>query len=53
MFKKGACLLTQQMAGYYEGKIKLSEQEETKATYTEKLSIVGAETYRQTRENYR
>ena len=38
LFKKGACLLTQQMAGYYEGKIKLSEQEETKATYTEKLT---------------
>ena len=38
LFKKGASLLEQQITDYSEGKIRLSEQEETKATYTEKLA---------------
>ena len=38
LFKKGANLLTQQLTNYYEGKIKLSKQEEWKATYTKKLN---------------
>ncbi|MQF98002.1 MAG: methionyl-tRNA formyltransferase [SAR202 cluster bacterium] len=38
LFKQGANLLAQQMTNYYEGKIKLFKQDDTKATYTEKLT---------------